>query len=166
MAPFLLSGKTMNIISTSGLRALMKSEEFRADAYPDSAGIWTIGYGTTRINGFPVKKGDRITEAAAMNQLSIFCASLVKDINAVLGNVPTKQCEMDAFVNLAYNIGGPAFLKSTALKRHIAGDRAGCAEAIKMWDKATVNGKKVVLKGLTARRQREVEMYLNGIYKV
>ena len=64
------------------------------------------------------------------------------------------------FINLAYNIGLPGFLGSTALKRHIDGNKKGCAEAIGWWNK--VNGKTV--QGLVNRRNREVQMYLNGIY--
>lgn len=35
----------------------------RLKAYPDGKGIWTICGGLTRINGVPVQRGDKMTEA-------------------------------------------------------------------------------------------------------
>lgn len=146
--------------SEQGIRALMKSEELRTEAYQDSAGIWTIGYGTTRINGVKVKKGDRITPERAESELRKFVSGLEAGLTTALGKSPTKQNEFDAFVNIAYNIGLSGALGSTFLKRHIDGDKKGCAEAITWWNKS--GGKTV--QGLVNRRAREVQMYLNGIY--
>lgn len=146
--------------SEQGIRALMKSEELRTEAYDDGVGVWTIGYGTTRINGVKVKKGDRITPERAESELRKFVVGLEAGITTALGKSPTKQNEFDAFVNIAYNIGLPSALDSTFLKRHIEGDKKGCAEAITWWNK----GGGRTLKGLVNRRAREVQMYLNGIY--
>lgn len=148
--------------SELGIRALMKSEALRTVAYEDSVGVWTIGYGTTRINGVSVKKGQRITPEQAESELRKFVAGLEAGISSVLGRTPTKQCEFDAFINIAYNIGLSATLDSTFLRRHIAGDKKGCAEAITWWNKG--GGK--TLKGLVNRRAREVQMYVNGIYSL
>lgn len=146
--------------SQQGLRALQKSEGFKPNAYQDSVGVWTIGYGTIRLDGKPVVKGQRITQERAADELAKFVSGLESGISAALGKSPTKQCEFDAFINLAYNIGLSAFLGSTALKRHIDGNKKGCAEAITWWNKA--GGK--TLQGLVNRRQREANMYLNGVY--
>lgn len=146
--------------SSQGIRALMKSEAFEPVAYQDSVGVWTIGYGTTRIRGVPVRKGQRITQDEAREELVIFCRGLENALNSALAKTPTKQNEFDAFVNIGYNIGLPGMLDSTFLKRHIAGDKKGCAEAMKWWNKA--GGK--TLKGLVNRREREANMYLNGVY--
>ncbi len=148
--------------SEQGIRALMKSEELRTEAYEDSVGVWTIGYGTTRINGVKVKKGDRITPERAESELRKFVTGLEAAITTALGRTPTKQNEFDAFINIAYNIGLSGTLDSTFLKRHINGDKKGAAEAISWWNKG--GGK--VLKGLVNRRNREIQMYLNSIYSM
>lgn len=157
--------------SNQGIRALMKSENFEPEAYLDGGGVWTIGYGTIRLDGAPVRRGQRITPERAEKELRNFVAGLETALNAALGKTPTTQAEFDAFINLGYNIGlgRPAYngkakisglLTSTALARHIAGDKNGAAEAITWWNKD--NGK--VVRGLVNRRAREVEMYRHGVY--
>ncbi len=48
--------------------SLIAGEEgVKTKAYQDSEGIWTIGYGQTRINGRPVKPGDTISKAQALS---------------------------------------------------------------------------------------------------
>ena len=44
---------------------IKKYEGFRSTAYLCPAGIWTIGYGTTLINGKPVAKGMTISKDRA-----------------------------------------------------------------------------------------------------
>lgn len=147
-------------VSQQGLRALMKSEAFKPDAYQDGGGVWTIGYGTIKLDGKPVVKGQRITQERAADELAKFVSGLESGITSALGSAPTSQCEFDAFINLSYNIGLSGFLGSTALERHIEGNKKGCAEAMSWWVK---DGGKTV-QGLINRRNREVNMYLNGIY--
>lgn len=148
--------------SDQGIRALMKSEAFEPTAYQDGAGVWTIGYGTTRMDGAPVRSGMRITQERAEIELRKFVSGLEAGFTTALGKSPTKQNEFDAFINIAYNIGLSGALDSTFLKRHKEGDKKGCAEAITWWNKS--GGKTV--KGLINRRAREVQMYLNGIYSL
>lgn len=148
--------------SQQGIRALCKSEKFEPVAYKDGGGVWTVGYGTIRLDGKPVVAGQRITQERAEDELGKFVAGLEAGLNAALGKTPTQQCQFDAFVNIAYNIGLPGALGSTFLRRHIAGDKKGCAEAIAMWNKD--NGK--TIPGLVNRRNREINMYLNGVYAV
>lgn len=148
--------------SEQGIRALMKSEKFEPAAYKDGGGVWTLGYGTIRLNGQPVVSGQRITQERAEVELKKFCGGIEDALNAAIGSAPTTQNEFDALVNLGYNIGLKGLLGSTALKRHIAGEKKGAAEAIAWWNKD--NG--ATVKGLVNRREREVQMYLNGVYAV
>lgn len=150
--------------SNQGRRALMKSEKFMPEAYLDSAGIWTIGYGTIRLDGQPIRRGMRITPERAEKELTKFISGLETALNSALRDVKTEQREFDAFINLGYNIGLAGLLSSTALRRHIAGDKKGAAAAIGMWNKETRNGVKVVSNGLVNRRNREIDMYLHGVY--
>lgn len=148
--------------STQGIRALMKSEKFEPIAYKDSVGVWTVGYGTIKLDGKPVVSGQRITQERAEQELVKFCGGIETFLDTVLGKAPTTQTEFDAFVNILYNIGIHHKDLPTFLKRHIEGDKKGCAEAISWWNKA--GGQ--TLKGLVNRRTREANLYLNGVYSL
>lgn len=72
--------------------------------------------------------------------------------------------EFDAMNSLAWNIGLGNFGKSSVLRLYRRGDKRGAAEAFLAWNKATVNGRKVVLKGLVRRRAAERMLFL-GDYR-
>ena len=131
-------------------------EGFRAEAYLDAVGVWTIGYGTTAAAGVGIKPraGMRVTEADAEHYL----AEAVKKFEAQIRpyiTAPVNANEFGAFTSLAYNIGPGAFRRSTALKRFNAGDKAGAAEAMLWFNKA--GGR--VLRGLERRRADEVALF-------
>ncbi|KQT32462.1 hypothetical protein ASG29_11835 [Sphingomonas sp. Leaf412] len=69
--------------------------------------------------------------------------------------VPVTQNQFDAMVSFAYNIGIKGFDGSSALARLNAGDSAGAAEAMKLWNKS--DGK--VNQGLVNRRNDEVALF-------
>jgi len=133
-------------------------EGMRLKAYLDPVGIVTIGYGYTNRAGFGpgVKMGDVWTEEKAdvmlVQGLNLFGDKIKPHIKA-----PITANQFGAFVSLAYNIGWQSFIKSTALKRFNAGDTNGAAEAMMWWNKA--GGE--VLRGLTRRRQAEVDLFLS-----
>jgi lysozyme len=77
---------------------------------------------------------------------------------------PINENEFGAFVSLAYNIGVGGFRGSSALRHFNAGDKAKAAAAIKLWNKATVNGKRQVLRGLVNRREEEVALFLTPVF--
>ena len=150
-------------LSPQGLEAIKFFEGLRLEAYKDSAGIPTIGYGTIRINGKPVQMGMTITEAQANSYLLADVEKFVVAVNKAI-KVPTTQNEFDALVIETYNIGIGAMQESTFMQRHNAGNKAGCAEAMQWWNKVTVNGQKVTSKGLTNRRRMEAKIYLDAVY--
>lgn len=147
-------------INAEGLDLIKDYEGLRLEAYRCPAGIWTIGYGHT----LDVSPGDTITRAQAdaylASDLKGFAASVRK-----LCKVKPNPNQLAAMTSLAFNIGTGAFQKSTVLKRHNAGDTTAAANAFGMWNKATVNGKKVVLPGLVSRRAREAALYLKAAKK-
>lgn len=129
-------------------------------AYLDSVGVWTIGTGHTSAAGEPkVVKGMKITAWEADQILTRDLAAVERAIAAAV-KVPLNQNEVDALVSLVFNIGAGAFAKSTLLRKLNAGDRAGAADQFLVWNKGTVNGKKVELRGLTIRRQDERKQFL------
>jgi lysozyme len=136
-------------------------EGFKAKAYICPAGVLTVGYGTTNragIAGVNITTDTVVTEAQAtewlVKGLEKFGAQIMPAITA-----PINENEYGAFLSLAYNIGPSAFRESSALRHFNAGDKAKAAAAIKLWDKATVNGKRQTMQGLVNRRADEVRLF-------
>lgn len=150
-------------LSQKGLDAIKFFEGLELKAYPDSEGTPTIGYGTIKIAGKPVRMGMVITKEQAEQYLLEDVEKFVVAVNKAI-KVPTTQNEFDALVIETYNIGIGAMQGSTFMKRHNAGNKVGCAEAMQWWDKITVKGKKVASKGLANRRRLEAKIYLDAVY--
>jgi lysozyme len=148
--------------SAAGRRAIADREGNKLTAYVDSVGVLTIGVGHTSTAGPPeVKKGMKITSAQSEEILARDLACVEADINGLV-KVPLNQSQFDALASLVFNIGPTAFRKSTLLRKLNAGDYVGAANQFAVWNKGTVNGKKVAIKGLTTRRQSEKAQFLSG----
>ena len=130
-------------------------EGFRATAYRCSAGVWTVGYGTTA----GVKRGDTITHADALDRLMSHLEGDARAVDAAV-NVPLESHERDALISFAYNVGRSAFRASTLLRVLNGGDKAGAAAQLLRWNRA---GGRVVL-GLVKRREAERRLFLFGDY--
>ena len=135
-------------------------EGLRTTAYKDSAGVWTIGYGTTGRAGVGIDpvEGMEITEAEAEYYLQKGLEKFSTEITGAITQ-PINENEFGAFVSLAYNIGSGAFKRSTALRKFNAGDKQGAANAMLMWNKA--GGR--VLNGLIRRREAERALFLTPV---
>jgi lysozyme len=56
--------------SLNGIKLIKSFEGLELKAYKDTAGVWTIGYGSTRYaNGKAVKQGDRLASEAEATAL-------------------------------------------------------------------------------------------------
>ena len=142
--------------SSNGTALIREFDGFVANAYLCPAKVWTIGIGTTIYpNGTKVKKGDKCTQAQALEYLQHDLKSFEKTVNDSV-KVPLSQNQFDALVSLAYNIGSGAFKNSTLLKKLNAKDYAGAADQFLVWNKG--GGK--VLKGLVRRRDAERALFL------
>lgn len=145
------------------LEVLKEYEELRTEAYRDQAGIWTIGYGHTSMAGPPkVTPGMKITEKMADEILKKDVDNVWNEIRGLI-KVPLTSSQKIAIISLVFNIGAPSFKKSTVLKRLNTGDYEGAAEALTWWNKVTINGKKVVSRGLVNRREKEKAMFLEPL---
>lgn len=136
-------------------------EGFRAEPYLDSASIPTIGYGTILYpNGHRVTMDDSpITEAQAEDYLCDQIDLKAGFVASCLEQRATAH-QAAAMVSLAYNIGTLAFQESTVLHEFNLGHMTAAADAFLMWDKATVGGEHVVVKGLQTRREAERGVFL------
>lgn len=139
--------------------ALVKEfESLRLDAYLDSGGVPTIGWGTTKYphTGKAVKMGDKCTKAEAD-------AWFWEDINEAVAavkkavRVPVTPNQFGAMVSLTYNIGVGAFKSSTMLALLNKGDYTGASNQFPRWNKD--NGK--VVAGLTRRRKAERALFIS-----
>ena len=143
----------MQIISEEGISLIKKFEGCELDAYQDSVGIWTIGYGT--IKG--VNEGDRINQDEAEHLLQEELPEYEGYINNMV-KVPLKQCQFDALVAWVFNLGSGNLQESTMLKVLNEGKYDEVPAQIKRWNKA--GGQ--VLNGLVRRREAEAIMFQGG----
>jgi len=147
-------------IGKQGLQVLQHYEGLRLASYDDGVGVWTIGWGTTVINGVPVKPGMKITAVQADNFLLADLAVFEKAVNDSV-TVPLTQNEFDALVVMAYNIGAGAFKSSTLVKELNKGNKCEVPVQMMRWTKA--KGK--TLAGLVKRRQSEGDLFKLGVVK-
>lgn len=146
-------------LSENGAAFIRSFEGCRLKSYQDSVGVWTIGYGTTRIDGKPVTQGMAITQEEA-NRL--FLVDAERFVKAVTESFSTDvlsrltQNQFDALVSLSYNIGAGAFRKSTLVRYIAEGKMLEAADQFLRWNKA--GGKE--LRGLTRRRKAERDLFL------
>jgi len=142
----------------SAFNLIKKFEGLELTSYPDTGGIWTIGFGSTinKDTGQAIKQGDKIDIATAERWLKQDIAEREKKIKGLI-KVPVNANMKAALVSLAYNIGTGAFASSTLLRLLNSGaDKKLVADQFLRWNK--VQGKEV--KGLTNRRKLERELFL------
>ena len=70
-----------------------------------------------------------------------------------------------ALISFSYNVGGSAMRNSTAVRLINQGKVEQGCKALGLWNKATVNGKKIVVKGLVNRRNQEIKLCLSGLQR-
>jgi len=87
--------------SQNCINLIKRFEGLRLNAYLDSVGVPTIGWGTTMYpDGSKVKIGDTIISAQAEEYLM----EDVKRRSAAMGNLPVNQNQFDAIICFAYNV--------------------------------------------------------------
>lgn len=153
--------------SDKGRAALELEEGVVLRAYRDSVGVWTIGAGLTAASGVvkPVA-GMIITRAEADALLAKALVRYENDVEVAMtsttdGVQRPVQHAFDAGVSFHFNTGGinrATWVKLWKAKASIASVRL----AMLSWSKA--GGK--VLPALTARREREFAMLMQGAYRL
>ncbi len=146
--------------SPAGIHLIKHFESFRSKPYLCSGNKWTIGWGHTKG---VTKDTKPITWDEGEELLVEDLAEFEAGVNSLV-KVPLLQCEFDALVSFAFNVGTdidddilPEGLgDSTLLKKLNAGDVIGAADEFLKWNKA----KGVVLNGLVKRRAAERAMFL------
>lgn len=148
-------------ISDNGLSLILEFEglhkkigDGRYMAYRCPAGAWTIYAGCTE----GVREGMICTEEEGR---ALFRKELAKHEAAVvrLVTVDLNQNHRDSLISFSYNVGSGALANSTLLRKLNKGDYRGAQGEFLKWDKATVDGKLTVLRGLSRRRAAESELF-------
>lgn len=145
-------------ISNVGLELIKSFEGCQLKAYKCPAGVWTIGWGTTEpVNGVRPHEGMRITQAQADSLLVEHLQAYENAVNRL--GAELNQNQFDALVCFCYNLGTGIFKGSllTAIK---ASQWSNVASQMLLYNKARVNGKLTVLKGLDRRRKAESALFL------
>lgn len=143
-------------ISKKGLDLIKKYEGLRLEAYKDSAGILTIGYGHTKT----VKPGMVINQDMANLLLKtdvMDAETAVRD----LVNIELTQNQFDALVSFVFNVGRRNFERSTLLKKLNDGKILEAGEEFMKWTKARQPGGLRELPGLVKRRAEEKVLFLS-----
>lgn len=144
-------------ISEKGYALIRELEGFKADAYLDTGGVWTIGFGTIKYpDGTRVRKGDTCTRGQAevwlKNDSAWVDACLDRTVKTKLN-----QNQFDALASFVYNIGESAFVKSTMLTLLNQNSFTAAASQFDRW--VFDNGKRV--QGLVNRRLKEKALFLS-----
>ena len=127
--------------------------------YMDIAGIPTVCSG---ITGPDVVWGKAYSNRECRNLLEKHIQIHAKYVQDAV-TYPIAPQTMAALISFSYNVGGSAMRKSTAVKLINQGKIEQGCKALGMWNKATVNGKKVIVKGLVNRRNDEIKLCLSGL---
>lgn len=156
-------------ISNNGIQHLISVEGgAQLTMYNDlgkSKGHCTIGVGHLVHKGIcngvvpsekPYLKG--ISVARAKILLKTDLANAESSINGAV-TVQLNQNQYDALVSFVFNVGGPKFRSSTLLKLINSKQFKKAAHEFLKWDKMTVGGKLIPIKGLHNRRIAEKHLF-------
>ena len=153
----------MNTISTNGLNIIKNFEGLSLSAYRDEAGVWTIGYGSTRYHdGKPVKPGDKLASELQADALLRNTMGQYEDAVNSRVKASLTQNHFDALVSFTYNVGTGGLEESTLLVKLNERNYAEAAAHFLAWDKITdpKTGQKVISEILLQRRKEESRLFL------
>ena len=143
--------------SKAGIDLIKRFEGFHSKPYICPAGVATIGYGSTYLNGRKVTMQTRpISEPEAIAALQTDLIKFERIVRSKL-KVPVNQNQFDALVSHTYNTGG-----SDTLFRLVNTGADADADTIRSWFETryiTAAGK--VMRGLIARRKAEADLFFS-----
>lgn len=137
-------------IDEAARNAIRHFESCRLEAYRDAAGVWTIGWGSTR----GVTPGMSITPAEAERRFEDDLAPAEAAV-ASLVKVPLTDGQFGALVSFVFNCGAGTLRTSTLLRLLNGGDYAAVPAELRRFRFA--HGKP--LKGLALRRAAEAALW-------
>ncbi|CAG2157285.1 unnamed protein product [Oppiella nova] len=91
--------------SANGINLICGFEGLELKAYDDGVGVWTIGYGTTIVNGIKVKKGDICTVEQAKSYMAQDLKKFESAVNTAV-KIPLNQNQFDAMARQSNSYAG------------------------------------------------------------
>jgi len=152
-------------LSDHGYAIIKNFEGLRLSAYRDVAGVWTIGYGSTRYHdGKAVKPGDQLSSEVQADAIFRNAMGPYEDAVNEAVKVPLTQNQFDALVSFTYNEGTGALQGSTLLVKLNEKNYAEAAAHFMAWDKITdpQTGKKIICDTLMQRRKEESQLFMTA----
>lgn len=145
-------------MNQNGKNLIKKYEGLRLTAYKCSAGVDTIGYGSTFYeDGSKVKPGDRITLDRANKLFDHTVSHFANRVRDVVKS-DVNENQFAALVSFAFNVGIGALMRSTLLKKVNANPNdPTIRDEFMKWTRA--GGR--VLRGLVKRREEEATLYFS-----
>lgn len=122
--------------------------------YTCPAGVLTLGWGSTNLDGKKFDKDTIWTKERCEQQLMLDMEKYESAVHRRV-KVPLNQNQFDALVSFTYNCGEGNLAKSTLLRKLNARDYEGAARQFAAWNK----GGGRVLNGLTRRRKAEADLF-------
>lgn len=153
-------------LSGGKVSLIEKEEGFSSKAYKDQAGVWTIGYGTTKINGQPIKQGDTISEQNAKNIALNQAVNEYSTFADKLGETNITPNQFAALNSFEYNLGSGVWNQPTGkeiLRLVSLGETKKAGDLMLKFKnvKNPQTGRLEANDGLLARRKREAELLLS-----
>lgn len=125
--------------------------------YRDIAGVLTDCYGNTKNVVQGVTRTQAQCEALLEGEVTRIARMIYNDLPGI------KQRELVALTLFTYNVGDGGYRGSTTRRQFKAGNSYEGCTAMRMWNKITRNGIKVVSNGLVNRRTYEVGVCLGTV---
>jgi len=144
-----------NCLTVDGVSTIKSFEGFRANQYRDSAGIWTIGYGTLCSTG-TLKCPGPVTEVAASEELGRAVAANYGPCVRQYVKQPLTNSQYSALISFAYNAGCGSLQNVVS---SAGGVVANFPAHMSLYNKARVSGQLQVVQGLVNRRAKEVALF-------
>lgn len=134
-------------------------EDGNAVAYRCAANKKTLGFGSLHLkDGTPVQDGMKITMQEAQELLEHELVGFEKSVRELI-DVELNDDQFSALVSFCFNLGSNALKISTLRKVLNEKQYNEVPDQIRRWNKATVNGEKIVLDGLVRRRNAEALLF-------
>ena len=145
-------------LSEAGAEFIARFEGFKAEQYFCPAGFATIGYGH-RLG--PTDDIHHVTVAEALDLLRADADREAAPVRKALTRQPN-QHEADALISLAFNCGGNAIARSTAVR--LINEQAPVNQITGAWAAWNKAGGRIS-RGLMKRRGAELRLFLTGAYE-
>ena len=156
----------MNKVNVLNIAAkfISEFESFRSSAYKDQKGIWTLGYGTIRIDSRALTFTDTCTKEQAIDWLQ---KRIEEDFNSLdpffkFHDIELTDNQFAAILSFTYNAGLQSFMTSSMAKDLLSNDdnvKEEVANDLLKWCKIRVGENLVFSQGLYNRRIKEGDLF-------